>query len=148
MVLELVLTGVAGAVVGGVLAGRQLHKPLAGVLLGAAVGLAGGYFIFHEPPAVLAVETAEEGMERLRRRDYDVIIVDYRLPGMDGLEFLDRIRDSHPNTLTLFITAYGSRAVVSKATELGVKGFIDKPFTIEMLEKALSRLIAQGEARC
>jgi len=67
MVLELVLTGLAGAVVGGVLAGKQLHKPVAGVVLGAAVGVAGGYFVFHEPPAVLAVDTP---------KDFDAEVID------------------------------------------------------------------------
>ena len=90
---------------------------------------------------LLALETAEEGMEELKRQNYDVIIVDYRLPGMDGLEFLNRIKDSHPNALTLLITAYGTRAVFGKASDLGVKAFIDKPFTIETLEEALSRLL-------
>jgi DNA-binding NtrC family response regulator len=94
---------------------------------------------------LLAVETAEEGMEKLNREDYDVIIVDYRLPGMDGLEFLNRIRDSHPNALTLLITAYGSREVFSQAFKLGVQGFIDKPFTVKTLEDALTRLIKKKE---
>ena len=90
---------------------------------------------------LLAVETAEEGMEKLKKQDYDVIIVDYRLPGMDGLEFLERIRDSYPHALTVLITAYGSGSVFSRASDLGVKGFIDKPFTMETLEDALSRVI-------
>jgi DNA-binding NtrC family response regulator len=94
---------------------------------------------------LLAVETAEEGMEELKRQYYDIIIVDYRLPGMDGLEFLERIRTSYPNALTLLITAYGSREVFSKATDIGVRGFIDKPFTIKTLEDALSRLIEKNE---
>ncbi|MEJ2723406.1 MAG: response regulator [Deltaproteobacteria bacterium] len=94
---------------------------------------------------MLAVETAEEGMEKLKRQHYDVIIVDYRLPGMDGLEFLDRIKDSHPNALTLLITAYGSGEVFSKASSLGVQGFIDKPFTVKTFEEALSRLIEKNE---
>ena len=94
---------------------------------------------------LLAVETAEEGMEELERQDYDVIIVDYRLPGMDGLKFLDRIKDSHPNASTLLITAYGNREIFSKASNLGVKGFIDKPFTVKTLEKALSHLIRKSE---
>ena len=96
---------------------------------------------------LLAVETAEEGMEELKRQEYDVIIVDYRLPGMDGLEFLDRIKDSHPNALTLLITAYGSREVFSKASSLGVRGFIDKPFTVKTLEDALFRLIEENDKR-
>ena len=94
---------------------------------------------------LMAVETAEEGMERLEKQDYDVILVDYRLPGMDGLEFLNKIRDSHPHALTLLITAYGSGSVISKASDLGVNGFVDEPFTMETLENALSRVIATQE---
>ena len=90
---------------------------------------------------LLALETAEEGMEELKRRDYDIIIVDYRLPGMDGLEFLERIKDSHPDALRLLITAYGSRDVFLKAREIGVQGFIDKPFTSKTIENSLSQLI-------
>jgi len=94
---------------------------------------------------LLAVETAEEGMEKLERQEYDIIIVDYRLPGMDGLEFIERIRNSHPNVLTLLITAYGTKEILTKATHVGVQGFIDKPFTIKTLEDALSRLIKKNE---
>jgi len=90
---------------------------------------------------LVAVETAEEGMEELKRQDYDIIIVDYRLPGMDGLEFLERVKNSHPDALTLLITAYGSRDVFLRASKIGVQGFIDKPFTIRTIEDSLSRLI-------
>ena len=88
------------------------------------------------------VETAEEGMEELKNQNYDIIIVDYRLPGMDGLEFLERIKDSHPDALRLLITAYGSKDVFLKARKIGVQGFIDKPFTIKTIEESLCRLIA------
>jgi len=90
---------------------------------------------------LVAVETAEEGMEELKRRGYDIIIVDYRLPGMDGLDFLERIKASHPEALTILITAYGSKDVHLKASRIGVQGFIDKPFTIRTIEDSLSRLI-------
>ena len=80
-----------------------------------------------------AVETAEEGMEILKDQNYDIIIVDYRLPGMDGLEFLEQIKDSHPDALRLLITAYGSKDVFLKASKIGVQGFIDKPFTIKTI---------------
>ena len=85
--------------------------------------------------------TAEEAMEELKRQGYDIIIVDYRLPGMDGLEFLEEIKYSHPHALTILITAYGSKDVYLKAREIGVQGFIDKPFTITTIEDSLSRLI-------
>lgn len=94
---------------------------------------------------LLAVDTAEEGLEKLKGQQYDVIIADYRLPGMDGLEFMSKIRHSHPNAVKLLITAYGSREVFSKASSLGVQGFIDKPFTIDTIQEALSRVIRKNE---
>jgi DNA-binding NtrC family response regulator len=90
---------------------------------------------------LLALETAEEGMEALKKKDYDIIIADYKLPGMDGLEFLRRIQDSHPDVMKILITAYGSEEVVSEAKRLGALDFIQKPFTSEAVEESLSRLI-------
>jgi CheY-like chemotaxis protein len=92
---------------------------------------------------LVAVETAEEGIEELRKQGYDIILVDYRLPGMDGLEFLKRIKDSHPDILTVLITAYGSEDVFLKARNIGVTGIVDKPFTIRTIEDSLSRLISK-----
>jgi CheY-like chemotaxis protein len=92
---------------------------------------------------LVAVETAEEGIEELRKQGYDIILVDYRLPGMDGLEFLKRIKESQPDALTILITAYGSKDVFLRARNIGVTGFVDKPFTIGTIEDTLSRLISK-----
>ena len=94
---------------------------------------------------LITVESAEEGMEALKKQDYDIIIVDYRLPGMDGLGFLEKIKDSHPDTSTLLITAYGSKDVFLKAQSIGVQGFIDKPFTVKTIEESLYRVIEKTE---
>jgi len=88
-----------------------------------------------------ALETAEAGLEALKKQDYDIIITDYRLPGMDGLDFLKRIHDSHAKAIKILITAYGSHEVVSAANKLGVHDFIEKPFTSDIVEGALSSLV-------
>ena len=90
---------------------------------------------------LLALETAEEGIEELKKEVYDIIIVDYRLPGMDGLEFLRQIQESHPGAIKILITAYGSEEVVSEAMRIGIQDFIEKPFTTKTIEGSLSRLI-------
>ncbi len=90
---------------------------------------------------ITVLETAEEGMEELKEQTYDIIITDYRLPGMDGLEFLKRIKESSPETMKILITAYGSKEVVSEAYRIGVQDFIEKPFTTNTIEESLSRLI-------
>jgi len=98
-------------------------------------------FFENEGCHLIALETAEEGLKEVGRQAYDIIIADYRLPGMDGLEFLERINHAHPHALTIMITAYGSKDVFLKARRARVQEFIDKPFTIQTIEDSLSRLI-------
>lgn len=88
-----------------------------------------------------AVETAEEGLEVLSEESFDIVITDYMLPGMDGLEFCKRLRKINPRALTILITAYGSAAVTSRAVTIGIHELIEKPFTTTMIEDSLSRLV-------
>ncbi|MCK5192239.1 MAG: response regulator [Desulfobulbaceae bacterium] len=98
-------------------------------------------FFEYEGCHLLALETAEEAMEVLKMHDYDIIIVDYKLPGMDGLALLKRIQDSHLDAMKILITAYRSEVVISEAINMGVKEIIEKPFTSKIIEATLSRLI-------
>lgn len=90
-----------------------------------------------------AFESAEKGLEALDKHDYDIIIVDYRLPGMDGVEFFKHIRETHKNVLKILITAYKDHKVVSEADRIGIQDFIEKPFTSKTIEHALSLLVAE-----
>jgi YesN/AraC family two-component response regulator len=81
-------------------------------------------------------------MEELDCQRYDIIITDYRLPGMDGVEFFKQIKNSHPDSIKILITAYKSDVVVSEAKKAGVQHLIAKPFTSETIEASLSNLIA------
>ena len=98
-------------------------------------------FFESEECHILTVETAEEGLNVLNKQDFDIIIIDYRLPGLDGLEFLKRIQKRHPVPMKILITAYGSEKLFSKARRLGVHDYIPKPFTSEAIEASLNRLI-------
>lgn len=90
---------------------------------------------------LLALETAEEGVDALKSDSYDIIISDYRLPGMDGLEFFKLAGESHPDAIMILVTAYGNIDVACEATRIGIQDLIQKPFTTETIEKSLSRLI-------
>ena len=87
------------------------------------------------------LETAEEGIKELKIHHYDIIIADYKLPGMDGLTFLERIHKFYPDALRILISAYGNEEVRNKAKSLGVQDFIEKPFSAKTIEESLSRLI-------
>ena len=68
---------------------------------------------------ILAVETAEEGMELLTQQNYDIILIDYKLPGIDGLTFSKKIQEICPDTIKILITAYKNKKVVSEAASAG-----------------------------
>jgi len=102
------------------------------------------YFEF-EGCRLRTFETAEEGLEELERHKYELIIIDYKLPGMDGLEFLKRSQKTHPDSMKILITAYGNRELFSEAYKLGARDIINKPFTIEAVEESLNRLIENRE---
>ena len=74
-----------------------------------------------------------------------MVIADYRLPGMDGLEFLKRIQRIDPDVMKILISAYGSKDVISEAMRMGVLDFIEKPFTTKTIEESLSRVIKRRE---
>ena len=86
-------------------------------------------------------ETAEEGMEAVKHQAYDIVISDYKLPGMDGLEFLRRIKERLPKAIEILITAYGNYEIVREAKNIGVQDIISKPFTSENVEMSLARII-------
>lgn len=83
-------------------------------------------------------ETAEDGLRALEEESFDIIISDFKLPGIDGLEFLRLAAASYPNTVRILITAYGDTHVASEATAVGVHDFIEKPFSVKRLAEALA----------
>ena len=96
---------------------------------------------------ITALETAEEALQMIHQQDYDIVICDYKLPGIDGLAFLKVVRQTCSGALTMLITAYKTAELVSEAKNIGVDAFIAKPFNSETIEASLSNLIARAKYR-
>ena len=96
---------------------------------------------------ISALETAEEGLEALHCENYDIIISDFKLPGMDGLTFFEQIQTKHTSAIKILITAYKSKEVVSQAKKIGVQSLIAKPFTSEIIETSLAILTTDSYPR-
>ena len=90
---------------------------------------------------LLAFETAEEAISVVKQQAYDIVISDYKLPGMDGLEFLRRVKEKRPNAFEVLITAYANCDLLKEAKEIGVKDIIPKPFTSKDVETSLARIV-------
>ena len=102
------------------------------------------FFFEAEGCNLLTFETAEEAMEAVTQQAYDIVISDYKLPGMDGLEFLRRVKEKQPNAFEILVTAYANCEIEKEANEIGVKDIIPKPFTSEDVETSLFRIIGKS----
>ena len=92
---------------------------------------------------LVTLETAEEALEMIGKQPFDIIIADFRLPGMNGIELFKRIQSSCRSTLKILITAYMNEEVVSAAKKVGIHDLIEKPFKTETIEESLSKLLTR-----
>lgn len=82
------------------------------------------------------VSTAEhgvEGLRRLREEDFDVVLLDAMMPGMSGLEILERILQYDPDIVCVMITGYATVDLAAQAMKQGAHDFLPKPFTSDEL---------------
>lgn len=92
-------------------------------------------------------ETAEKGLQAIKEQQFDIIISDLRLPGMNGLDFLKLTTVTHPDAIRFLVTAYRDDHIFSKALRNGVDQFIDKPFSVKVLVNLLALAIKRQTKR-
>src|SRR5437870_1483845 len=96
----------------------------------------------------VTVDTADSGaaaLDRITAVDYDAIVTDIKMPGMDGLELLAEIRTQRPDTPTLMITGHGEHDLVVQALRSGAYDFIPKPIDRDYFVASLRRAIEMRE---
>jgi DNA-binding NtrC family response regulator len=96
---------------------------------------------------VSLVTTAEEALGTLRRGDTDLVLTDIRLPGMDGLTLLRRIKTEYPPVPVIVMTAHGSMDSAADVAALGAADYFIKPFEPSKLVDAVQRALARPPDR-
>lgn len=92
------------------------------------------------------VETASsafEALEKLEKYPYQLLFVDIKMPGMDGIELLEKIKQTYPDTIVVIITAYGSIESAVKAMRIGAHDYLLKPFKPDQLSLVMERIAVQ-----
>lgn len=84
---------------------------------------------------------AESAIRRIKRKKYDLMVVDYKLPGISGLAVLKEAKQIRPKLRVMMISAYGNEYVKVKAKELGSVNFLDKPFDVKKLVRNIKKYI-------
>ncbi len=85
--------------------------------------------------------SAADALELLEEHDFDVVVTDLHMEGMDGLAFCERVVASRPDVPVVLITAFGSMDSAVAAIRAGAYDFITKPFDLETLRLTLARAV-------
>ena len=96
----------------------------------------------------VSVRTAKDGIEGLdavRDEAFDVVILDLRMPGMDGMELLKRIKEESPGTIVIVITGYATVESAVEAMKMGAYDYLPKPFTPDEMRAVIARALEKKE---
>jgi two-component system NtrC family response regulator/two-component system response regulator HydG len=84
---------------------------------------------------------ANGGLALIEQIDADVVLTDLRMPGMDGLQLLTRLKQARPQTMVILMTAYGTVNNAVRAMKSGAEDYLTKPLDVEELEMVVERAI-------
>jgi DNA-binding NtrC family response regulator len=96
---------------------------------------------------VVEAQTGKEALSRLSEDDFDLLLLDYRLPDATGIEILEWVRSEMPEISVIMMTAYGTVETAVQAMKLGVFDYLTKPVNLEELSVLVSKALETTRLR-
>jgi two-component system response regulator HydG len=96
---------------------------------------------------VSTAASGNEALEKLADTPYDLMFVDIKMPGMDGIELLQAVKEAYPETIVVIITAYGSIESAVNAMKIGASDYLLKPFKPDQLSLVMEKVLQQQKAQ-
>jgi two-component system chemotaxis response regulator CheY len=90
---------------------------------------------------VVEGENGKSGLEKLGQGGVEMIITDWNMPEMDGLEFVKTVRGSNPSIPILMVTTNAAKEDIVEALQAGVNNYVVKPFTPDTLKEKIESLL-------
>jgi two-component system response regulator HydG len=94
--------------------------------------------------AVEVAGSGEEGVERFRQRDFDIVFTDVKLPGMNGVESLFAFRQIRPDAKVVMMTGFSVERLLTQALENGALAVLHKPFAVTDILAVIDRIKPTG----
>ncbi len=94
--------------------------------------------------AVITAADGEEALRKLATESYDAVFTDIKMPGMSGIEVAEKIKASKPWMPVVIVTGYSTEAYRTRAAELGVSEFLQKPLSPAMIEDSAEKATHHG----
>jgi two-component system, response regulator, stage 0 sporulation protein F len=92
--------------------------------------------------AVKGANRGEAAMDLLRKESFDLMVLDYKMPGMSGFEVFQQARQIHPEMAVVLVTGHGTPDIIAEADRLGFSAILLKPFTSDELRGTVEKVLA------
>ncbi len=93
---------------------------------------------------VTAVKNGYEAIKAIDEESFDLALVDLGMPGMDGIEVLEKIKTRRPQTRVIIFTGYGSITTAVEAMRKGATDYLNKPFSPQELKAGVKKALENG----
>ena len=91
--------------------------------------------------AVKGANSGEVAVDILRKEPFDMMVVDYKMPGLTGFDVFAQARALHPDLAVVLVTGHGTSEVVNEANRLGFTAILLKPFTSDELQSTVEKVL-------
>ena len=92
---------------------------------------------------VTAVETGDKALQELKKSEYELVLTDLMLPGIDGIQVLERTKEMRPTTQVIVITGHATVATAVTAMQKGAHSYVAKPFNLDELRMQVRKALEQ-----
>jgi DNA-binding NtrC family response regulator len=96
--------------------------------------------------SVDVASSGEEALDMLGKSEYDIVITDYKMPGLSGIDLLAKIKEMGMNSLVILISAFLSHSSLKQASEYGAYKCVDKPFALDDFLGVVKEAVASRAA--
>ena len=91
--------------------------------------------------AVKGANRGEAAMDMIRKESFDLMVLDYKMPGMSGFEVFEQARQLQPKMAVVLVTGHGTPEIVNEANRLGFNAILLKPFTSDELRATVEKVL-------
>ncbi len=99
--------------------------------------------VFEDDFELSFAASGEEALTQYRRSTPQVVLMDYRMPGLDGIETLQQLRSEAPDSRVVLMSAYDELPTVIQAMRQGATDFVGKPFDVAQIKAAINHAVAE-----
>lgn len=93
--------------------------------------------------AVKGANRGETALELMRKEPFDLMVLDYKMPGMNGFEVFEQARGLHPSMAVVLVTGHGTPEIINEANRMGFNAILLKPFTSDELRGTVEKVLAE-----